>query len=131
MRSLTEQQIATLKTGLDNRSRELSAEIRAELAASDDEQHRNLANAAANSNGESLDRAFVDVEVALIDRQVKELRDIEAARQRMHNGAYGTCADCEEAVPYARLLAYPIAKRCITCQQEHDKTHAHENTPRL
>ncbi len=131
MRSLTEQQIATLKTGLDNRTRELSAEIRAELAASDDEQHRNLANAAANSNGESLDRAFVDVEVALIDRQIKELRYIEAARQRMHNGAYGTCADCEEAVPYARLLAYPIAKRCITCQQKHDKTHAHENTPRL
>lgn len=131
MRNLTEQQVTALKTSLDQRTRILAEEIRTELAASDDEQHRNLANAAPDTTGESLARAFVDVEVALIDRQVKELRDIEAARQRMHNGSYGTCTDCEEAVPYARLVAYPIAKRCIACQEKHDKTHAHESTPRL
>ena len=131
MRSLTEQQIATLKTSLDHRTLELTAEIRAELAASDDEQHRTLANTAPDTTGEALARAFIDVEIALIDRHVNELRDIEAARQRMHNGVYGTCADCEEAVPYARLMAYPIAKRCIACQQKHDKLYAHEGTPRL
>lgn len=32
--------------------------------------------------------------------------------------------DCEALAPYARLAAYPTAKRCLGCQQIYESTHA-------
>jgi len=46
-----------------------------------------------------------------------ELADIAAARRRLADQSFGTCVDCGEDIPQARLLAYPTAKRCMACQR--------------
>ena len=43
----------------------------------------------------------------------------------------GICIDCGDAVAYERLAAYPTAKRCLGCQQQRERTYAHQGTPRL
>jgi RNA polymerase-binding transcription factor DksA len=41
---------------------------------------------------------------------------IDAARERMADGTYGTCARCGKPIPYARLEALPWAQYDIECQ---------------
>jgi DnaK suppressor protein len=31
----------------------------------------------------------------------------------MADGTYGTCVDCGEEIPVARLMAAPTARRCL------------------
>jgi RNA polymerase-binding transcription factor DksA len=56
-------------------------------------------------------------------RDLAELRDIEAARQRAIEGRYGICTDCGADIGFERLHAEPEAARCIECQRRHEKTY--------
>lgn len=57
---------------------------------------------------------------AMVRQNVEDVRDILGARRRLAAGRYGICIDCDEDIPYERLLAYPTAKRCIACQRLHE-----------
>jgi DnaK suppressor protein len=131
MKHLTQLQIDTLTQALAARTRVLAARIREELAASDTQHYRDLAGTVTDAADEALADALVDVDIAIIDRQVNELRDIDAARERMQHQRYGMCIDCGDAVPYERLAAYPTAKRCVRCQQQRERAYAHPATPTL
>lgn len=50
-----------------------------------------------------------------------ELKQIQTALQRMDNGTFGTCEDCEEEIPVKRLLARPDATLCLYCQETMEK----------
>jgi DnaK suppressor protein len=56
-------------------------------------------------------------------RDIEELRAIEAARERLADGSFGQCVDCGVSIPEARLEAQPAAARCITCQERFEATH--------
>lgn len=45
------------------------------------------------------------------------LRQVEGARDRMRDGAFGICLRCEEEIPLKRLQAIPWAAFCLSCQQ--------------
>ncbi|HWQ99548.1 MAG TPA: TraR/DksA family transcriptional regulator [Candidatus Methylomirabilis sp.] len=51
------------------------------------------------------------------------MRFIERALARIEEGTYGTCVDCGEQIPPARLRTVPGAIRCTGCQQEREATH--------
>lgn len=55
-------------------------------------------------------------EVAALERDVIELREVEAAQGRVHEPDFGLCVDCGADIPFARLQANPAAKRCVACQ---------------
>ena len=55
-------------------------------------------------------------EVAALERDVVEWREVEGALGRVHEPDFGLCADCDADIPFARLQAYPSAKRCVACQ---------------
>jgi PncC family amidohydrolase len=55
------------------------------------------------------------------ERDMAELRDIDAARERLENGEFGRCIDCGTAIPRARLQAMPASARCIACQERHEQ----------
>ncbi len=63
------------------------------------------------------------VEHAEMQRHLRELVDIEQARQRIADGGYGECADCGRHIVVERLLAQPTATRCVACQNAHEATH--------
>jgi DnaK suppressor protein len=64
------------------------------------------------------------VQQAEVTRDVGEVRDIEGAQARIAAGRYGLCIDCEAEIGFARLQAFPSAKRCIGCQALREKTKA-------
>ncbi|MFA7319294.1 MAG: TraR/DksA C4-type zinc finger protein [Parcubacteria group bacterium] len=45
----------------------------------------------------------------------KKLQDIIEALERMDNGTYGLCENCQKEIPLDRLQANPSAKTCIVC----------------
>lgn len=64
------------------------------------------------------------VEAADTDRDIAELKELDAAAERLDRGTYGTCADCGGEIDLERLFARPGVTRCIACQRRHEKTHA-------
>lgn len=94
-RYLTIQQRETLQRLLEKRAAELREEIGEDRLA--------------DLNAEP--------EVAALERDVFELREVEAALGRVHEPDFGLCADCEGDIPFARLLATPSARRCVACQE--------------
>lgn len=131
MSDLTDLQIDDLKTRLVQRSRELKDEIRENLIRSDEQHHKDVAGEVADEGDEAVADMLVDIDTALADRHVAELRDVESALQRMHDGIFGVCIDCGADIGHERLTVYPTAKRCLRCQQRHEQTHFRGTTPTL
>ena len=53
-------------------------------------------------------------------REGKFLNHIEEAMQRIEDGSYGNCSDCENPIPPERLMAVPTATRCVPCKEKAD-----------
>ncbi len=109
----------------------LRREIHAALRRADTETYGELAGQVHDVEEESLADLLSDVNLAEISRDVEEVRDIEAARRRIASRTYGICLDCGETIDPERLEAYPIAKRCLTCQRTHDARAARPAPPKL
>ena len=82
------------------------------------------------------DESFAELTSALsrmnLTKASEELREVEAAMDRMREGTYGMCADCGAAIGYARLRVTPEARRCALCQTKiEDKRGGRDPTPSL
>jgi len=56
-------------------------------------------------------------DLALRDRNDRQLADVEAAITRLDDGSYGTCVRCGRPIAPERLDALPWAAHCIECQR--------------
>jgi DnaK suppressor protein len=121
-RKLAEGLPSGLLAALDARERDLRALIAQRRSALDDQ------DSTSEPAGDEADRAFGRVRSAiendLIDLHLRELTQIEAARERAAEGRYGLCADCGEPIPRARLEANPTALRCADCQGRRERLFA-------
>ena len=104
-------------------TRQLREEIRQTLLKSDSEQYLQIADAVRNLEDESFADLMVDVSLAEIDRDLEELRAIDAAMLRIGDGTYGLCEVCERTIEPRRLEVAPQAQRCIDCQTLYERTH--------
>lgn len=130
--ALTQTRVSKLESKLDKLYESLLEEVRDALEKSENQQYVELIDRApADSGDQATGDALADLNLAIIDRHVQEIRDIEASRVRIKGGNFGTCIDCGGDIDYERLLAYPTAKRCYVCQRQHEKTYAHEGNPTL
>jgi RNA polymerase-binding transcription factor DksA len=99
----------------------LRAEIRAALLRADAERFATIAGQVHETQDLVLAELLSEVNHADIVRDVEEIRDIEGALRRIAAGTWGTCITCRTRIPAARLAAYPTAKRCRPCQQQHEQ----------
>jgi DnaK suppressor protein len=51
-----------------------------------------------------------------LSRNTSLVRDLRAALNRVAEGTYGVCIDCEEPIAPKRLAAVPWTPRCLSCQ---------------
>jgi len=57
----------------------------------------------------------------LREKEQKVLAEIDEALQRMDDGSYGLCEECDEQIGAKRLEIFPTARLCITHQEEVEK----------
>lgn len=131
MRNLKEAQLQLLRGKLIARRQQLRDDIVRTLQRSADERHREVAGAVADAGDESVANLVADLDAAEIDRDVHEVRQIEAAMSRIGEGKYGICMDCGRAIAWQRLLAEPASVRCVECAERFEKSHAHTHISRL
>lgn len=121
MTTLTDTEREHLTSTLDQREQVLRDEIRAGLTRMRVEGYEDLLSGASDAGDESLASLITDITNAEVVRDASELKDIFAAKARLAASTYGVCIDCGAPIPYARLVAYPTAKRCLACQQAHEE----------
>lgn len=107
----------TLARMLSARKQPLRDEIRTGLARMRTEGYEELLSGTSDAGDESVATMLTDLTNAEVARDAAELQDVFAAEARLSTGIYGTCIDCGSDIPYARLTAYPTAKRCLRCQE--------------
>ena len=127
--SSTEKQ--QIQVVLSQRRAQLAEEIRGEMERAGHQHFADLAGEVADAGDASVADMLVDQDIALVRRQVEELTQIETAQKHVADENYGECEECAAAIGLQRLLAVPYATRCVVCQEQHEKTYAHESTPKL
>ncbi|WP_328320943.1 TraR/DksA C4-type zinc finger protein [Kribbella sp. NBC_00382] len=60
------------------------------------------------------DKELMTAQTAAIRRVLTE---IGAAEDRVADGSYGTCLDCDGRIPVERLEILPYVRYCVSCQQ--------------
>ena len=123
MANFTDDQLAQLKTALQKRYLELQDEVRIELAHTQDTENFDVA--------EYLNNIPDDIDTALVDRQISEMRELEMSMKYLSELEFGDCIDCGSEIGFDRLIAYPSAQRCVTCQNHYEKAFPHEPNPSL
>lgn len=110
-----------LRKRLRSRAKTLREEIRVGLIKYDDDQYHALADRVGDFEERSVADLLTDIDLSEIDRDVRELKDIEAALTRIAEGVYGVCVDCEEPISFERLEKLPSAARCHDCQERFER----------
>jgi len=122
MNAFTTSQLAGIAAAIDARDREL----RDELEQSGKKRYLDLAGSVHDTGDEAAATELIDMQHALIQRHLFELREIEVARGRLAAGTIDECEDCGEPIGYKRLMANPVAVRCIDCQGRFESNRPHE-----
>lgn len=81
-----------------------------------------------DSPGDEADASVIDTSadyfLKLANTLQDELREIDAAFDRIHRHVYGQCETCEEEIGKARLQHLPEARLCIDCQSLAERNHS-------
>jgi RNA polymerase-binding protein DksA len=83
-----------------------------------------LGRASGDSADEALAVTLGNLAAARMDHEVRTLRALEAAAKHLDEPDFGLCEDCGAKIPAARLIANPVATRCVACQERFEHTHA-------
>ena len=121
-----EERQAMLRQMLEERRREIHEKLRslretlpAEVVEVRDPEERSVAD-------------FVqEVDFALMEMKSATLAKIDEALQRLGEGRYGICAECDEPISEARLQAVPFASLCRDCQAQQEEEERDERRLRL
>ena len=109
MRHLSTTQLIRLRSLLDEAETSLRQRMRTDDFADDERSDR------------------LGIQQVMSDQELHELLDITEARSRLTDNSYGLCVDCGAEIEVERLFAYPTAKRCLACQQPHERGRARLN----
>lgn len=128
---LTQEQRRALQTQLENEYKSLRASVREELLAADENNYGELAEKVHDPGEASVADLLVDLNIAEIDRHVREIQQIEGALRRLADGSYGVCLECGEAIAVPRLQASPAVARCYDCQARFERERSGIASPKL
>jgi DnaK suppressor protein len=64
--------------------------------------------------------------LSLLANEEDRLGMIETALQRIENGHYGQCEQCDGVIPKTRLNAIPYTPLCIKCAESRDQGASYE-----
>ena len=62
-----------------------------------------------------------EMTIRKLNRESALLRDVKAALERIADGTYGICLNCEQEIKPRRLEAVPWAAYCVRCQEAADR----------
>jgi len=114
---MDEEQLQEIKTRLLQMREEVLAESQRAYAAS-----QSLGKDGVPDIGDMSSNSYnQEVLMNLSEAQRAQVRDIDAALERMEQGVYGLCLRCEEEIPSRRMEVRPFSRYCVDCKSEVEK----------
>ena len=118
---------ADLKTMLDDRRRELQAEVQGKMRGVREEgswggKLNEVLDAVESAEADIQE----DLEFALVQMKSETLNKVNDALIRLEQGNYGNCFDCGEEIAEKRLRALPFAVRCKDCEEARETAEQRE-----
>lgn len=130
--AVASEQYDELRRTLLERKEELTREVEdGARRRLEEDAYRTMASEVGDAGDASTATEQADLRNSQIERDVVELRAVDAALARIDDGSYGTCTRCGGDIGDARLRANPSAERCIACQTAYEKQYAGNGTPSL
>ncbi len=68
-----------------------------------------------------------ELHTQLAAMESREIREIDAAIDKIRDGTYGLCERCQKSIPMARLQAMPFTASCIDCQRKRELRRGHDD----
>jgi DnaK suppressor protein len=106
-----------LKSMLEDRRRELQAEVQGKMRGVREE---GTWGGKLNEVLDAVESAEADIqedlEFALVQMKSETLNKVNDALVRLDQGSYGNCFECGEEIAEKRLRALPFAVRCQDCE---------------
>ena len=59
--------------------------------------------------------------LGLLQNEEQVLAEIADALERINQGTFGRCEECNGAIPRPRLAALPYARLCVDCARKNEK----------
>lgn len=123
MGDMTKEQRTTIWEGLKARHSELLQLIKAGTADASRDNRQRMGGDVGDLGDESMALQLADLNLTEVENELREVRAIERAFERLKEKTYGYCAECGGEIPYARLDAYPTAERCTACQTRYERVY--------
>jgi DnaK suppressor protein len=126
-RGMSRSRYIDLKQMLDERRRELQAEVKGKMRGVREEgtwggKMNEVLDAVESSEADIQE----DIEFALIQMKSETLNKINDALLRLEQGVYGNCYECGEEIAEKRLRALPFAVRCKDCEEAKENAERRE-----
>ena len=121
-KELNPQQRTELQQLLERREQELEqtiAGLREALAAPSASGPPDVRDSVEDGDA----RMAASVDLAQLQRQEDELREVRHARDRIRSGDYGRCEACDEPIAFERLKVRPAARFCLKHEEAWEKAH--------
>lgn len=91
------------------------AEVALRKSGMDGNDSNNMPIHMAELGSDNFEQEFT---LSLMETEEGTLGRIESALERIDDGSYGRCVECEGAIPKARLNAIPYTPLCIKCAEQ-------------
>lgn len=114
--NLNAAQFSQLQASLQSENKRLRDAITTELYGSDNPHFEELAGRVHDHGEESVTEQVEEINHATVEHHMRELAEVTEALNRVEEGGYGVCIDCDSNIGFGRLNAYPMATRCVACQ---------------
>lgn len=112
-KALTDKQEKELVSLLEEKRKELLERLKSRRSGTTD---------VSKNPGDEADLATEDAEMSLetrlMDRDAKQLREVERALEKVQDGYYGLCEGTDEPIGYARLKLRPWTRYSVTYKEE-------------
>jgi DnaK suppressor protein len=77
-----------------------------------------LSNAPLHMADLGTDNFEQEFTFGLLQNQEQALEEISEALERINRGSYGSCEECKQPIPRARLQALPATRYCVECARK-------------
>ena len=78
----------------------------------------NLSNMPIHMADLGTDNFEQEFTLSLMQTEEQLIGEISAALDRIKQGSFGLCEECQESIPKARLQAVPYARHCVACARK-------------
>ncbi|MFQ5560902.1 MAG: TraR/DksA family transcriptional regulator [Nitrospinota bacterium] len=62
------------------------------------------------------------------EKERLQLKEVDLSLERLNNGEYGICVECEEEIPSKRLDLIPYTMHCVKCKEHEEEVSQFEES---